>query len=78
MMKNGVDLAGWTYTGTPVFYSGTIPSPWQLANIPSNIFYQTGWGVGTGENYQIKATSNGVASTSDPFLVNQYYSSSKG
>lgn len=78
MMKNGVDLVGWTYTGTPAFYSGTIPSPWQLTGIPSNIFYQTGWGVGTGENYQIKAVSNGVTSISDPFLVTQYVSGGKG
>lgn len=78
MMKNGVDLAGWSYTGTPIFYSGEVPSPWQLTGIPSNIFYQSGWGVGTGELYQIKATSNGVVSISDTFTVNQYYASSKG
>jgi hypothetical protein len=78
MMKNGVDLQGWSLTSTPTFYSGTIPSPWQIASIPTNIFFQTGWGVGTGENYQIKAVSNGVTAISSPFTVIQYVSSSKG
>lgn len=70
MQKNGVDLAGWSYPAIPTYQSGATPPYWRIGSIPLSIFTQSGWGVGTGETYNLKATYNGVSCISTGFLVN--------
>lgn len=78
MMKNGVDLSGWSITRTPALNTGTTPNPWEITAIDSLIFNQTSWGVDTNEPYQFKATINGVTIVSPSFKVVTYIAPAKG
>lgn len=77
MQKNGVDLPAWSASVVPTLYTGSTPN-YHRVSMDTMIFNQSGWGIGTGEIYNFKATVNGVTAISPGFTVNTYIPPAKG